>query len=237
MQGGRFGRLRGLTLPLTVPPSVHPMTTPSRPSTPLVEFDRLLIVHGFGATPQDHWFPWLASLHPNAERILLPDPLTPRADVWAPLVAEALERLGAGTAVVAHSLGNATTFQALRSLAERGRPLQLGAFAGVAPFTSPVPPTGDAELDAFLDTDHTDPLSTAPQHAFYEGLDLGALRPLLGQVRVLRSDDDPIVPSHLSDEVASSLGVQGQVVDGAGHFLAEDGMRELPQLLSMPTPR
>lgn len=212
--------------------------------------DRLLIVHGFGASPQDHWFPWLAALHPRAERIALPDPLSPRPETWVPLVAAALDRLGDGTAVVAHSLGNATALQALRALVDAGHPVHLSAFVGVAPFVSPVPPAGDPQLDAFLGespspagaqerrtaSDAASPPGSAPQHAFYEGLDLHALRPVLGSVRVLRSDDDPIVPSRLSDDVATGLGVRAHVVTGAGHFLAEDGVRELPEAVPAPVP-
>lgn len=210
----------------------------------MMHADRLLIVHGFGASPQDHWFPWLAALRPGAERLALPEPLSPRAEAWVPLVVTALDRLGDGTAVVAHSLGNAAALQALRALADAGRPVRLRAFVGVAPFISPVPATGDPQLDAFLgegasgaeeQEEWNAPGAAsrqAPQHAFYEGLDLQVLRPLLGSVHVLRSDDDPIVPPRLSDEVAAGLGVRAQVVTGAGHFLAEDGVRELPEVLT-----
>jgi predicted alpha/beta hydrolase family esterase len=88
-------------------------------------------------------------------------------------------------------------------------------------------------LDAFLlGRDGGQPA----QHPFFEGLDLPAQRPLLGAVRVLRSDDDPIVPARLSDEVADALGVRAEVVAGAGHFLASDGLEELPTLLERATP-
>lgn len=215
-------------MPLTVTPSVRAMTAPHLTDSPLHAAPRLLIVHGFGATPQDHWFPWLARSVPGAERIALPDPTAPSAARWVPLIADALERLGDGTAVVAHSLGNATALQALHALAADCRPVRLSAFVGVAPFVSPVPPTGDPELDAFLLGRGG---ATPAQHAFYEGLDLPALRPRLGAVRVLRSDDDPIVPARLSDEVAAALGARAEVIARAGHFLASDGLRELPALL------
>ena len=209
------------------------MTTTTPPTAPLESAPHVLIVHGFGASPEDHWFSWLAHALPRAERIELPDPTAPSADRWVPLVAEALTRLGDGTAVVAHSLGNATVLQALRALAADGRHGRLSAFVGVAPFVSPVPPTGDPDLDAFLvGRDGTAPA----QLAFYEDLDLAALRPRLGAVRVLRSDDDPIVPAGLSDEVASALGVQAEVIAGAGHLLASDGVTRLPTLLDCAAP-
>lgn len=220
-------------MPLTVTPSVRVMTVPHHTDPPLHTAPHLLIVHGFGATPQDHWFPWLARAVPGAERIALPDPTAPSAARWVPLVADALERLGDGTAVVAHSLGNATVLQALHRLAGAGRPTRLSSFTAVAPFVSSVPPTGDPALDAFL-WGHD--CGQPAQHAFFEGLDLPALRPLLGAVRVLRSDDDPIVPARLSDEVAAALGVRAEVVAGAGHFLASDGMHELPTLLEGAAP-
>lgn len=220
-------------MPLTVTPSVRVMTAAHLAHSPLHAAPRLLIVHGFGATPQDHWFPWLARTVPGAERIALPDPTAPSAARWVPLVADALERLGDGTAVVAHSLGNATVLQALHRLAGAGRPTRLSAFVAIAPFVSFVPPTGDPVLDAFLLGHDGGPPA---QRAFFEGLNLPALRPLLGAVRVLRSDDDPIVPARLSDEVADALGVRAEVVAGAGHFLASDGVQELPTLLEDAAP-
>lgn len=209
------------------------MTTTTPPTAPLESASHVLIVHGFGASPEDHWFPWLARALPRAERIELPDPTAPSAGRWVPRVAEALARLGDGTAVVAHSLGNATVLKALRTLVAVGRPVRLSAYVAVAPFVSPVPPTGDPELDEFL----VGPAGTPPaQHAFYEGLDPTALRPQLGAVRVLRSDADPIVPASLSDEVAAALGARPEIVSGAGHFLAADGVTTLPELLEDPQP-
>lgn len=207
------------------------MTTADPTRLPLAAARRVLIVHGFGATLDDHWFPWLAAALPRAERIALPNPLSPEARAWVPRVADAIARLGEGTAVVAHSLGNATALQALRRLRTEGRAIELAAFVAVAPFAAPLPATGVPELDMFRLGDS----ERGPgQRAFLDELDLPALRPHLGAVRVIRSDDDPLVPAPLSDQVAAGWGAHTEVVPGAGHFLATDGVLELPLLLAEP---
>lgn len=57
---------------------------------PLESFRRVLIIHGFGASCADHWFPWLAARLPQAECIALPDASAPRAAKWIAAVAESL---------------------------------------------------------------------------------------------------------------------------------------------------
>ena len=32
-----------------------------------IPFERVVILHGYGATPADHWFPWLTRAVPGAE--------------------------------------------------------------------------------------------------------------------------------------------------------------------------
>lgn len=177
-------------------------------------YSRILIVHGFGASIDDHWFPWLADAV-GAERVVLPHSDAPRAEEWVPLVADAIGVLSPDTAVVAHSLGCVTTAQAVRRVAGSGG--QLGLFVAVAPFAVPLAPIGDPDLDAFI----------ADGLADFVDLDLPALRPSLPRVEVLRSDNDPIVPAPSSDAFAADLGASVHVLPGAGHFLAREGVDRL----------
>ncbi|ROZ64270.1 hypothetical protein EDL96_03130 [Kocuria soli] len=132
--------------------------------------DKVVIVHGFGATAHDHWFGWLADRIPHANVVSLPDPERPDAATWIPRVVDAIGQLEPGTAVVARSL------------------------------------------------------------------DLSAVRPALGRSAVLRSDNDALVPADLSDDFAHQLGIQARVVPGAGHFLDDDGVTELPAVLEVLHP-
>lgn len=197
-------------------------TLVSRPSVafmiaanPQRRYRRVLIVHGFGASIDDHWFPWLAGATPGAERITLPEATAPVAETWISTVADAIGRLDPETAVVAHSLGCVTVAQAVRRVADSHD--CLGLFVAVAPFVRALPTIGDPDLDAFI----AGGLDT------FIDINLASIRDLIERVEVVRSDNDPIVPTAASDQFAHALGADVHVVPGAGHFLAREGIDRL----------
>jgi predicted alpha/beta hydrolase family esterase len=194
-------------------------------------FTRVLVVHGFGAAPEDHWFPWLKEEVPQTELLRLPHPHQPRATEWIPLVAQAIGRPDPGLAVVTHSLGGLTALRAIEQSvsmdgsttpgpAEEGA--RLGAFIAVAPFDRMLPLTGDAELYTFIETDLSGFLSRATPTP---------RSPIAEHRHVIRSDDDPVVPAAFSDRFALDLDATTHVVPGAQHFLGADGVTRLPLVL------
>lgn len=172
---------------------------------------RVVIVPGYGATPADHWFPWLrGSLTADAidaAIVSLPTPDAPVAPAWEAAVADALGVPDADTWVVAHSLGSITTLRVLAALRE---PWSLGGLVLVSGFTTPL----DAlpVLDGYLAAD----------------VDAERLREHVATRFMIRSDADGIVPPSASDALAERLAATLRIVPGAGHFLADDGVTELP---------
>ncbi len=189
-------------------------------------FDRVVVLHGFRASPQHHWFPWLAEAVAGAEVVSLPDSASPDAEAWVRVAADAIGAVGPKVAVVAHSLGCVTAVRAVKSLAARGTCGSLGAFVAVSPFAEPLTHTGDAGLDAFAAN------GLGP---FLDGVDLPEASRHLGAITVIRSDDDPLVAPHLSDAFAHGLDAQTVVVPGARHFLAAHGVTELPEVVEALT--
>lgn len=176
--------------------------------------DHAVIIHGYGATPADHWFGWLAA-RLEADGIsttipALPNSTDPDARAWETEVVRALGRLDERTIVVAHSLGCLAVLRGLRSLPQ---PWRVGQLVLVSGFVDPLPAL--PELDAFIGDGDGDNLSGVSQQ--------------VDRITVIRSDDDPLVPPALTDRLATLLGVSAQVVPGAGHFLAADGITSLPQ--------
>ena len=205
--------------------------TEHRPFNGLDEVDRVILVHGFGAGPDDHWFPWLARTVRHVEVPQLPHTETPEASTWASTIAE---RIGtspdglAGLAIVTHSLGGLTALRAIERVIACGSPVNgdgqhLAAFIAVAPFAQQLPPTGEAELDHFLVTG---------LNGFLDGASPGELRPLLGPTTVIHSDNDPLVPQAASRRFATAISADIVTVPGAGHFLASDGVTSLPQVVA-----
>ena len=205
--------------------------TEHRPFNGLDEVDRVILVHGFGAGPDDHWFPWLARTVRHVEVPQLPHTETPEASTWASTIAE---RIGtspdglAGLAIVTHSLGGLTALRAIERVIACGSPVNgdgqhLAAFIAVAPFAQQLPPTGEAELDHFLVTG---------LNGFLDGASPGELRPFLGPTTVIHSDNDPLVPRAASRRFATAISADVVTVPGAGHFLASDGVTSLPQVVA-----
>lgn len=188
------------------------MTTPSTQQ-------HAFVFHGYGATPEDHWFGWLAAElgHKGIPAAVpaLPNPLDPKPHSWEKAVGDALGRPDEGWIVVAHSLGCLAVLRYLQSLPGNWR---LGTLVLVSGFTEPLPAL--PELDDFVG----------------DGCDVSGLADRVGRIIVIRSDNDALVPPAHTGRLAERLGVSARVVPGAGHFLAAEGFLELPVVLDAVFP-
>jgi len=174
---------------------------------------RVVIVHGYSATPTDHWFGSLAQHLGDAGIAVqvppLPDSESPDLERWVTVIEQAIgvpdERIG----IVTHSLGGVTALHALDRVPGDWR---LGAFVAVAGFISPLPVL--PELDSFTAV-RPDVERTAAHTAFRS---------------VLLSDNDTYVPAGHTLELGKALRAETITVPGAGHFLADDGVTALPSV-------
>ena len=86
---------------------------------------RAFIIHGYGATPEDHWFSWLAQQLQAAGVATaipaLPDPEQPDFDRWQAALTTHLGTPDAQTFYVAHSLGTISLKQGERHLVREQR--------------------------------------------------------------------------------------------------------------------
>lgn len=169
------------------------------------------IFHGYAAAPDDHWFGWLAREldRANMRAVVpkLPDSRTPDAPRWQDTIRAAVGETDKRTALIAHSLGCLAVLRHLASLTGAWR---LGRLVLVSGFLDPLPVL--PELDEFIGV----------------GCDVTRLREHIDEIIVIRSDDDPLVPTSHTDRLAALLGAGALVVPGAGHFLAVDGHSTLP---------
>jgi hypothetical protein len=179
---------------------------------------RASIIHGYGASPEDHWFGWLAG-RLGADGIpttvpALPNSQDPDPAQWTEAVRTGLGTPDEHSIVVAHSLGCLTVLRHLRSLPA---PWHLGTLVLVSGFVDPLPAL--PQLDSYI----------------ADGCDVEGLGNRVGRLRIFRSDTDPYVPPGHTDRLAELLGVSPEVVPGAGHFLASDGVTSLPEVLDAIT--
>lgn len=175
---------------------------------------RASIIHGYSASPEDHWFGWLAG-QLDAVGIpttvpALPNPDQPDQVQWTEAVRAELGTLDENSIIVAHSLGCLTVLRYLRSLPE---PWHVGTLVLVSGFVDQLPAL--PELNAYIG----------------DGCDVEGLSDHIGRLAVIRSDSDPLVPVGHTDRLAELLGASVQEVPGAGHFLASDGVTSLREVL------
>ena len=172
---------------------------------------RVIVIHGYGASPEAHWFPWLSDTLKRrgvfTNVVCLPAPEEPDATEWELAVTNALGSPDQSTWIVAHSLGCIT---AIRTLAALRGSWMLGGLVLVAGFTGSLPALPGLDGYLALDTD----AERIARH--------------ISTRFMIRSDDDPFVPSTASDALSQRLGADLHVQMGAGHFLEEDGITELP---------
>ncbi|KAF0093879.1 MAG: hypothetical protein E1N59_2532 [Puniceicoccaceae bacterium 5H] len=172
---------------------------------------QLYIIHGYGGAPDRHWFPWLQDqIGDRAETHIpqLPDPDQPEPQAWQDALDAAIERLDAHTYLVAHSLGCVSLLRFLQGKPEA----RVGGVVLVSGFTREI--ERYPNLAAFLE---------AP-------LDFAQLRRQSPHYTLLTSDNDTHVPPDLTRRLATDLGGHLIQIPGAGHFIDEDGVQELPEV-------
>lgn len=186
------------------------------PSTLPYAGAQVFILHGYLASPGDHWFPWLrdALQAQGAQVIVLspPEPAAPEPARWDAYLQQALPPLGPDTVLIAHSLGGIAL---LRHLQHQPAEAPLGALLLVSGFDTPLPSL--PQLDAFTDI----------------SLDYARLQTLAPGRALLAAADDAIVPASLSVALAERLDAPITVLPNGGHFLGSEGVLELPAAKSL----
>ncbi len=177
---------------------------------------RVVVLHGYQASPRDHWFGWLdAELAADGIRVEVPElPVShaPDPQRWVAAARAAIGVPDAATVVVGHSLGCVTALHALSGVAA---PWALGGLVLVAGFDRPLPDL--PELDAFS--------ATRPDHP--------GIAAATAHRHVLASQDDAVVPVRFSRDLAVALDATLTTVPHAGHFLGIDGHTELPAVAAL----
>lgn len=175
---------------------------------------KVFIIHGYQSSPEQHWFPWLATkieqMGSQCEIVHLQGSDQPDFATWRQNLEAQVHPLNEQTIIVAHSLGCISVLDYL-SEALNGRLIK--AIFMVAGFNEKL--TALPELNQFV------------QQA---KLNDALLRFRIQQRYSLFSCNDPFVPAPLSIRFGQLLNAQMIEVKKAGHFIQSDGLSEFPQL-------
>lgn len=171
---------------------------------------QVYIIHGYDATPDNHWFRWLESeLHKKgikAYPLTMPNAKNPKAEEWLNQMKKDI-KVNDQTIIVGHSLGTIAT---LNYLAD----------------------TKQNVLGIVLVSGFYEPLSWASQlNHFTEMYKQKATMPSVKHSVVIAALDDYAVPHQLSDNLAQHLQAKYVRVAKGGHFLGREGFTSFPLVL------
>lgn len=174
---------------------------------------RLIIVHGYGGSPEENWFPWLKS---EAEKLglevsvpAMPHTNAPRLDAWLSHLQAVVGTPDRDTYLVGHSLGGTIILRYLETLAPDRR---IGGAILVSAFDTEI---HFNELNNFTD----DPW------------DNERIKQATDHLILINSDDDPHVPLSIAKDMRDRFAAPLIIMPGAGHISASAGYFELPEVL------
>ncbi|MGE8540792.1 RBBP9/YdeN family alpha/beta hydrolase [Acinetobacter sp. ANC 3813] len=187
-----------------------------------VKQKKVYIVHGYLASPNDHWFPWLSRKVQQAgylsKRVMLPESSQPDFEMWQQSLALQIPHLDEDTIIVAHSLGCIATLHYLNErFKTEAKEIKAGIFA--AGFKAPLKVF--PELDSFIAK---------------AKLDSAKLQKYMPLAFCLLSSNDAIVPPPLTLQLGHVLNAQSFEVKNAGHFMAEDGYEQFQEIWELLKP-
>ncbi|EMQ4855845.1 serine hydrolase family protein [Morganella morganii] len=175
---------------------------------------KIIIVHGYTASPSDNWFQWLKesleSLGATVNIPLMPDSHSPDPKKWQQHLIDAEIKIDKNTIFIGHSLGCITVLKFLTEQAPKGA--TIGGYILVSGF------------------DHS--LESLPElHAHVqEPLDYDKLIEISDKRISVISSNDWVVNPQASKDLANALQTQILIVNDAGHFLDREGYTEFPAL-------
>jgi predicted alpha/beta hydrolase family esterase len=170
-----------------------------------------LILHGYEGSGPEHWQSWLADrLRAAGERVAypdLPDPHNPSLPAWRAALATELRTLHGELTVVAHSLA------CILWLHHCDAPVLGDARAARVLLVAPPSIAG----------------APRPIRSFFPvALDPGRLAAAAEETRLVCAPDDPYCPEDAAVVYGDPLGLEVDVLAGAGHINPEAGYGPWP---------
>jgi predicted alpha/beta hydrolase family esterase len=188
---------------------------PTKPQSSLSKA-HVYIIHGYKASPQDHWFPWLKqTLQAQGATVTvlaLPDSQHPQVAAWDHYLKDHIIKPDQHTYFVAHSLGGITLLRYLSALPEK---TQIGGITIASGFAT-LPTVSLLNTEDLL----------ALQPFVNDGYNVEKIKRMTTQRMVIAAKDDPIVPFALTENLAQQLDAQFVPIEKGGHLLASDSFTQ-----------
>jgi len=179
---------------------------------------RVFIVHGWSSNPTKDWHPWLKrALEKKGFEVFvpaMPDTDHPKIETWVPFLAKQVGKPDENTFLVGHSVGCQTILRFLeRAKGEVGGCVFVGGWFSLR------------GLETKDEIRIAKPWLEIP-------INFEKARRAAGKVVAIFSDNDPYVPLSNMKLFEQNLGAKIVLESKKGHFTDEDGVRELPAVVS-----
>lgn len=167
--------------------------------------EKAYIIHSYTATPESHWFPWLAGelkkYNYDTEVVALPDSSEPELKKWRGKIESISPVLNSGTIFIGHSLGMLTILDYLTKINNEDKLHGLFLVAGFKNRTATLP-----ELDQFVEETYFNKENILAEHI----------------ISVAAKKDDRVDGS-LSKALSEELNGKFIEVNHEDHFLGKEG--------------
>ncbi len=182
---------------------------------------RVFIIHGWGGSPKEGWFPWLKKeLEKKGFKVFLlsmPNTNKPKIETWVTALARAVKKADKDTHFVGHSIGCQTI---LRYLGALPQDVKVGNVILAAPWISLTSEVTSNKNDYEI----AKPWIEIP-------INWKKIFPHAKRFVAIFSDNDPFVSSENSSIFRKKLGAKIIFKHNMGHFSGIDKIKELPVVL------
>ncbi len=181
---------------------------------------RVVIVHGWGGSPNEPWFVWLKNqleVHDvEIEIPAMPNPDHPILEDWVKHLKTVITSPDEDTIFVGHSMGCRTILRYLQEINS-----EVGAAILVAGWMSLEEKSLETEEDRSIAMQWTN----VP-------MDAEKIKKNCSQIIAFFSDNDPYVPLLNEQLYRQQLGAKTFIIPGKGHFSKKDAI-EIPEVLAV----
>lgn len=181
---------------------------------------RIIMVHGWGGSPEGDWFPWVAQAFKDRgyEVIVpeMPDTEHPVIEKWVGHLKSVVPALDENTYFIGHSIGCQAVMRFLETASGKARAAIL--VAGWFDVTN---------LDESEEDEIRRPWAETP-------IDDEKVKAAVSDSIVILSDNDPYVPyEQTKRDFETRFESEVITIPGAGHMTTDDGWTTFPQLLEI----
>lgn len=181
---------------------------------------RVFVIHGWGGSPQKDWFPWIAKTleRKGYEAVItaMPNTNNPVIDEWVSHLEKTVVKVQSDDIFIGHSIGNQTIWRYLEQLSENEK---------IEKVIMIVPWITLTNLENEESWKIADPWLKTP-------INFEKVQSKTCSFVALFSTNDQWVPLEENETILEEkLHAQCVVLKDKGHFTADEGVTEIPEVL------